>query len=132
MQITQADLSKADHQRAVIELIDAYSRDPMGDEKPLPEDVKQRLIPGLRENPTTLIFLAYDGDQPIGIALCFLPGIYAMVALSLVVPLAVLEKGSASEALLDSNELTKGHRWKILGAGIVIYGFIFGIIGLPV
>lgn len=70
--------------------------------------------------------------QALGMALCFLPGVYAMVALSLVTPLAVLEKGSASEALLDSNELTKGHRWKILGAGIVIYGFLFGIIGLPV
>jgi GNAT superfamily N-acetyltransferase len=71
MQITQADLSKPEHQRAVVDLIDAYSRDPMGDEKPLPDDVKQRLIPGLREHPTTLIFLAFDGSKAIGIALCF-------------------------------------------------------------
>jgi hypothetical protein len=69
--------------------------------------------------------------QAMGIALCFLPGVYAMVVLSLVAPLAVLEKGSASVALLDSNELTKGHRWKILVAGIVIYS-LWGIIGLPV
>lgn len=71
MDIVQADLAKPEHQRAVVDLIDAYSRDPMGDEKPLPEDIKQRLVPGLREHPTTLIFLAYDGSQPIGIALCF-------------------------------------------------------------
>jgi ribosomal protein S18 acetylase RimI-like enzyme len=69
--IVPADLSRLDHQKAVVDLIDAYSRDPMGDEKPLPEDVKQRLIPGLREHPTTIVFLAYDADKPIGIALCF-------------------------------------------------------------
>jgi len=69
--IALADLSLPTHQQAVVDLIDAYSRDPMGDEKPLPDDVKQRLIPGLREHPTTIIYLAYDGDQPIGIAMCF-------------------------------------------------------------
>jgi GNAT superfamily N-acetyltransferase len=69
--IVPADLARPEHQQAVVELIDAYSRDPMGDEKPLPEDVKQRLIPGLREHPTTLIFLAYEANKPIGIALCF-------------------------------------------------------------
>jgi ribosomal protein S18 acetylase RimI-like enzyme len=69
--IVLADLARPAHQQAVVDLIDAYSRDPMGDEKPLPDDVKQRLIPGLREHPTTLVYLAYDGDQPIGIAMCF-------------------------------------------------------------
>jgi GNAT superfamily N-acetyltransferase len=69
--VLRADLDRADHQQAIVDLIDAYSRDPMGDEQPLPEDVKARLIPGLREHPTTIAFLAYDGDSPIGIALCF-------------------------------------------------------------
>jgi ribosomal protein S18 acetylase RimI-like enzyme len=69
--IVPADLARAEHQEAVVFLIDAYSRDPMGDEKPLPDDVKQKLIPGLREHPTTIIFLAYDADKPIGIAMCF-------------------------------------------------------------
>jgi GNAT superfamily N-acetyltransferase len=70
--IVTADLNRADHQRAVVAMVDAYSRDPMGDERPLPEDVKQRLIPGLRAHPTTLVFLAYDDAVPVGIALCFL------------------------------------------------------------
>lgn len=69
--IVPADLARTEHQQAVVFLIDAYSRDPMGDEKPLPEDVKQKLIPGLREHPTTIIFLAYEADNPIGIAMCF-------------------------------------------------------------
>jgi GNAT superfamily N-acetyltransferase len=65
-------LDRVEHQRAIVEMIDAYSRDPMGDEKPLPDDVKARLVPGLRNHPTTIAFLAFDGSRPIGIALCFL------------------------------------------------------------
>jgi GNAT superfamily N-acetyltransferase len=66
-----ADLSRTEHQQAIVELIDMYSRDDMGDGKPLSDDVKQRLIPGLRAHPTTLAVLAFNGSQPIGIALCF-------------------------------------------------------------
>jgi len=68
----QADLDNADHQAAVLAMVDAYSRDPMGDGSPLAADVRERLIPGLRQHPTTLVFLAYDGDAPVGVAVCFL------------------------------------------------------------
>ena len=71
IQIVSADLANRTHQDAIVHLLDVYSRDPMGDERPLPEDVKQRLIPGLRGHPTTIVFLAYDGDKPVGIAVCF-------------------------------------------------------------
>lgn len=53
-------------------MIDAYSRDPMGDGAPLSSRARERLIPGLRQHPTTLILLAYDADVPVGIAVCFL------------------------------------------------------------
>ncbi|HEX2860788.1 MAG TPA: GNAT family N-acetyltransferase [Lacunisphaera sp.] len=68
----QADLERPDHQDAVLSLVDAYSRDPMGDGSPLSADARTRLIPGLRRHPTTLVFLAYEGDTPVGIAVCFL------------------------------------------------------------
>jgi len=68
----QADLGRADHQAAALALVDAYSRDPMGDGAPLAADVRERLIPGLRQHPTTLVFLAFDGDAPVGVAVCFL------------------------------------------------------------
>jgi len=66
-----ADLNSPDHQRAIVQMLDAYARDPMGAGQPLPEDVYERLIPGLRELPTSLVFLAFRGERPVGIAVCF-------------------------------------------------------------
>jgi len=68
----QADLDRPDHQAAVLAMVDTYSRDPMGDGAPLAPDVRERLIPGLRAHPTTLVFLAFDGAEPAGVAVCFL------------------------------------------------------------
>lgn len=70
--IVEADLERDDHQQAVVAMIDAYARDPMGNGAPLPDPVKAALLPGLRRHPTTLILLAFSGGQPVGIAVCFL------------------------------------------------------------
>jgi GNAT superfamily N-acetyltransferase len=67
----EANLEKRKHQEAVIQLLDAYSRDPMGDGKPLTREVRKNLIPGLQQHPTTIIFLAFSDDVPVGIAVCF-------------------------------------------------------------
>jgi GNAT superfamily N-acetyltransferase len=70
--VVLADLARADHQAATVMLLDRYAADPMGDGKPLSDDVKRDLIPGLQGHPTTLVFLAYDGDEAVGLAICFL------------------------------------------------------------
>jgi ribosomal protein S18 acetylase RimI-like enzyme len=67
-----ADLDRPDHQAAVLAMVDSYSRDPMGDGAPLAPEARERLIPGLRQHPTTLVFLVYYGDAPVGVAVCFL------------------------------------------------------------
>jgi GNAT superfamily N-acetyltransferase len=72
IRIVEADLTLPEHQEAVLLMVDAYSRDAMGNGKPLDQEVRNRLIPGLRRHPTTLIFLAFDGVQPIGAAVCFI------------------------------------------------------------
>src|SRR4030095_14628181 len=72
IRIVEADLSLAEHQEAVLAMVDAYSRDAMGNGKPLDQDVRTRLIPGLRRHPTTLLFLAFAGVQPIGAAVWFI------------------------------------------------------------
>ena len=52
-----------------------------GDRCP-PENLR-RLIPGLQKHPTTLIFLAYEEQRPIGIAVCFV-GFSTFAALPLI------------------------------------------------
>lgn len=81
--IVIADLDREDHQRAVLDMVNAYAQDPMGAGRSLPTENLRRLIPGLREHPTTLIFLAYHEDRPIGIAVCFV-GFSTFAALPLV------------------------------------------------
>jgi ribosomal protein S18 acetylase RimI-like enzyme len=71
LRIVRADLDDAAHRAAVLAMTRAYARDPMGNGRDLPEDVQGALVPGLRAHPTTLILLAFDGDDPVGIATCF-------------------------------------------------------------
>jgi len=71
VEVVEADLDRSEHQAVTLELLDAYARDPMGNGAPLPDDVKRRLIPGLRQHPTTLVFLAYRGPDAVGMAVCF-------------------------------------------------------------
>jgi GNAT superfamily N-acetyltransferase len=70
--VVEADLSRPDQQEAIVRLLNGYAMDPMGDGKPLSETARRDLIPGLRRHPTTVIFLAYVGAEPAGLAICFL------------------------------------------------------------
>jgi ribosomal protein S18 acetylase RimI-like enzyme len=69
--IIEADLERAEHQRDVVALTAAYALDPMGNCGPLPEQTLERLIAGLKSHPTTLIFLAYVEGEAVAIATCF-------------------------------------------------------------
>jgi ribosomal protein S18 acetylase RimI-like enzyme len=65
-----ADLNNARHQAAIVELLDMYCRDAFGDCQPLDEQARANLIPGLVKHGGARVFLAYDGDQPVGVAIC--------------------------------------------------------------
>jgi ribosomal protein S18 acetylase RimI-like enzyme len=71
--VREADLGTPAHGEAIVALLDAYARDPMGGGEPLPDAVKRRLIPELRRVPGALVLLAWDGEEPVGLAVCF-PG----------------------------------------------------------
>jgi GNAT superfamily N-acetyltransferase len=69
--VVPADLANSAHQQAILRLTNEYACDPMGNGHPLPDEVLQNLITGLKEHPTTLIFVAYIDEKPVGIATCF-------------------------------------------------------------
>ena len=60
VEVIEADLNRKEHQRDVLELVDAYAQDPMGDGWPLSAEARDTLIPALMDHPTTIIFLAYQ------------------------------------------------------------------------
>ena len=67
-----ADLQSKSDQQALLDLLDMYSRDPLGDDAPLAPDVRQRLIPDLQRLEQCRAFLAFHNTRPIGLAICFL------------------------------------------------------------
>ena len=69
----------------------------------------------------------------VGLAslLLVIPGIILGVAFSVALPVAVFEKGSAVDALRRSSQLTRGHRWDIFAASLVI-GLLIGVISLGI
>lgn len=71
IEIVQADLSQQPHADALVLLLDAYARDPMGGGQPLSEAVRRDLPAALAERRDALVFLAFDGEQPVGLVNCF-------------------------------------------------------------
>ena len=72
LRISLADLADPVDGEAIRTLVNAYACDPMGGGEPLSAEILARLVPGLRNHPTTRVWLARDGDEPAGVAVCFL------------------------------------------------------------
>ena len=70
--VIQANLEDISHQQVVLEMVRAFAQDTMADGKGLPSETEERLIEGLRKHPAKLIFIAFDGNQAVGISICFL------------------------------------------------------------
>ncbi len=71
MTILLADLANPAHQAAILDLLDMYSRNEFGASRPLSAEARANLIPGLIAHGGTRVFLAFAGEQPVGLALCF-------------------------------------------------------------
>jgi len=68
--IVESDLSRPEHQDALVKMLDAFMLDQDGE--PLSERAKRAMIPGLRAHPACHIFLAYRDGKPVGFSICFL------------------------------------------------------------
>lgn len=69
--IREADLTDPADARGLVEVLDSYALDDMGVRQPLAADIRERIAPGLRAHPTTLVLLAVVDGRIVGIAVCF-------------------------------------------------------------
>ncbi|TVP91480.1 MAG: GNAT family N-acetyltransferase [Pseudomonadaceae bacterium] len=83
IQIVRADYHNPEDAAAIVALLDAYAHDPMGGAEPLPQAVKDALVPRLAELPHAFSVLAWAGDQAVGLVNCFM-GFSTFVAQPLV------------------------------------------------
>jgi ribosomal protein S18 acetylase RimI-like enzyme len=71
VEIREVDFSDAAQCAGIVEVINSYAIDPIGGGHPLSPEVQTRLVPGLREHPTSLVLLAFAEGRPVGVAVCF-------------------------------------------------------------
>jgi ribosomal protein S18 acetylase RimI-like enzyme len=74
VRVCRADYANPVHAQALVHLLDAYARDPMGGGEPLSEFALTRLIPALAERPQAFSVLAFAGvtdAEPVGLVNCF-------------------------------------------------------------
>ena len=71
LQVREADYADERDAKGILDVLDSYASAPVGGGQPLAPDVRERLIPMLRQHPTSLVLLAFVDDEPVGIAVCF-------------------------------------------------------------
>lgn len=71
IEIIKADLNRPDHVAALLELMEAYARDPMGGGQGLSNWVKQNLPQELAKRPFAHVILAFVEGNAAGLAICF-------------------------------------------------------------
>ncbi|CAN5194326.1 GNAT family N-acetyltransferase [soil metagenome] len=71
VEIVRADYGDPRHAEAIVELLDAYARDPMGGGQPLNDKSKAGLVAALAARPTALSVLAFVDGEPAGLINAF-------------------------------------------------------------
>jgi ribosomal protein S18 acetylase RimI-like enzyme len=68
--ICRADYANPAHAAALVSLLDAYAKDPMGGGYALSEFAKNHLVDELAARPQAFSVLAFVGDQAVGLVNC--------------------------------------------------------------
>ena len=69
--VREADFSNAAHCAGIIDVLNSYAADPVGGGAPLTAQVRERLVPALRDLPNALVLLAFAEQRAVGVAVCF-------------------------------------------------------------
>ena len=70
--IIQADLNNPKHAKDIVSIVDMFARDPMGQDEALHKDIRMDMIEEMKKVPTTMTYIAYLGDEALGIVTCFI------------------------------------------------------------
>lgn len=68
--VVQANYADAVHARALIDMLDAYARDPAGGGHALSAHARDHLVAELAARPAAFTVLAFDGTQVVGLVNC--------------------------------------------------------------
>lgn len=68
--IVRADFGNAEHARALVDMLDAYARDPAGGGHALSEYARTHLVEEMAARPQVFSVLAFDGAQVVGLVNC--------------------------------------------------------------
>ncbi len=71
LEVRRVDYSDARDRAAMIALLDAYARDPMGGGTPLAADTRARLCDDLARLPAAASFIAWLDGEPVGLVNSF-------------------------------------------------------------
>lgn len=66
-----ADFENPKHAAAIVDLINDYATEPHGGGHTLDEAISSKIVSGMQATPGAFTMLAWDGDQPVGVAVCF-------------------------------------------------------------
>lgn len=70
LEILPVDYQRPAHREALLMLLDAYARDPMGGGEGLPQAVKDRLCGDLAARAAAASFIAWQDALPVGLVNC--------------------------------------------------------------
>ena len=70
LQVRRVNYREARDAQALVMLLDAYAHDPMGGAEGLASEVKARLCDDLAALPAAASFIAWLGDEPVGLVNC--------------------------------------------------------------
>lgn len=63
MHICKADFEKESDGQNIVRLLNEYSQDPVIYGKPLPDNIRRNIVPGLASHPTAVAWLAFCGES---------------------------------------------------------------------
>lgn len=67
IEVIRVDYADPTHAAALIDLLDAYARDPAGGGEPLSDFARANLVSQLAARPFIFSVLAFDGGSPVGL-----------------------------------------------------------------